>query len=168
MPDVLRRLEERVLVASCPTDLHDDDVAHVWDALDVAEQREWWAAWSGTVREDDPVPTEPWRAALVAAIIDRGRARRRATWLVASVTLMLAVVIVTAGTPFPRDPSILLDTSPYAILVVVLAAWDESRRRAFAARCRVVAVLTADRDDPGAGWGSEPGLPARANAGPST
>lgn len=149
----LAAIEARFLVASTPDDLHDPEVAEVWAALDDEERREWWAAWSGTVREEDPVPTEPWRAALVAAVIDRGRGRRRLTWLVTSLVLMLSVVLVTAGTPFPRDPTILLDVSPYAVLVVVLAAWDESRRRAFAARCRVVAAL-------GAPLGEEPGFQA--------
>lgn len=160
----LAELEARFLVASTPDDLHDPEVGDVWARLDDDERREWWAAWSGTVREDDPVPTEPWRAALVAAIIDRGRVRRRLTWLLASVVLMFSVVLVSAGTPLPGDPSILLDVLPYAVVVVVLALWDESRRRAFAARCRVVAAL-------GGPLGEEPGFhpehPAVAQPSPS-
>lgn len=135
----LATVEHSLLSSSLPPRLGEGEVADRWTAFTDDERRSWWIAWSnGRLGQGRSLPTEPWRIALVEAVVVAARVRRRRMWwlLVASVPVVLSVLMgvsLADGT----DPGLLFDMAPYAGIAVLALAWDEIATRETLRRCRV-------------------------------
>lgn len=153
-----RTLDAVLMGAAVPTSLGDRIADVHWAGFDDETRTEWWAAWSGTVRADDPIPLEPWRAAVVAAVVRRAAPRRRLTWIAALVTAVLGVTVISVGSIIPPDLRMLVDVMPLCLAVLLIAGWDEWGRHVYAGRCHNVAGMDL-QDEPPPNIGSRSPLP---------
>lgn len=143
MRDWVATTEARLLAATVPSRLGHDAADRVWASMSVEEQRTWWIAWADGRGGDADLPTEPWRAALVMAIVRHGRrrARRTSAVLLVAVPVVLAVLMGVS----PRDgigAGVLWDLLPAVLVVAVVATWNEIRTSDVLARCRARAAAT--------------------------
>lgn len=137
MRDWVATTETRWLSVSAPPTL-DDDVADVlWAAMTPTERRTWWVAWANGRIDESELPTEPWRADLVLAIIAQGRRRARRTFAVLAVAVPVVLSVLMGVSPGDGVAvDVVVDLLPAVALVVVLASWNEVRTADVLARCR--------------------------------